>query len=220
MPNGKQKPHRMVMKGRQLPTLCGLVLLASSFVIAPGSATHCVAPNASSLSFCSTIGYMTPVQQPSNGSIDMDLAIESFQSSDAEASNMAAMMERVLERYDCSRKYSYHTCDDCKAAYRAWACAQKFPLCDASNKIVPTCMSLCQDVVRKCPYILSFECPAQDTKQYSHSRPCNDAGTAESNADFATTYRSGARALRVPARATAAVTIFTSIALSIVFSIL
>ncbi len=54
------------------------------------------------------------------------------------------------------------TCDDCEAAYRAWACSVAFRRCnttDPSGFMVPTCDDVCWATVRQCPATQQFSCP-------------------------------------------------------------
>ncbi|OQS05769.1 hypothetical protein THRCLA_02140, partial [Thraustotheca clavata] len=91
--------------------------------------------------------------------------------------------EKILERFGCSTKYSLYTCDDCRDAYKYWVCAVKFQRCGGSNlkatAVCPsvdgdcnpfrtrTCLSICEDVIRKCPYVLKFDCPSEETEYFS-----------------------------------------------------
>ena len=54
------------------------------------------------------------------------------------------------------------TCDDCEAAYRAWACSVAFRRCNTTNPsgfMVPTCDDVCWATVRQCPATQQFSCP-------------------------------------------------------------
>nr|AIG56204.1 secreted protein [Achlya hypogyna] len=103
----------------------------------------------------------------------------------------------ILDRFGCSTKYSLYNCDDCRDAYKYWVCAVKFQRCGGpsatatavcptiANSCDPfrtrvqatplrlhhhvgyTCLSICEDVIRKCPYVLSFNCPAEETEYFS-----------------------------------------------------
>ena len=91
-------------------------------------------------------------------------------------------MLKVLNTYDCSRPYGYHSCSDCIDAYKYWICSQVFPRCESTTKlpIAKTCISICQDVQRKCPYVLGFKCPNSHTlieSGYSTEKSvCNKMG--------------------------------------------
>ena len=119
------------------------------------------------LSFCSMVKYETygtDAEQKSRDSC-AKLAYE-------------GMIEK-LSTYDCSRPYGYHGCSACREAYKYWICGQMFPLCDSKNAKLDKhdlCISICQDVVRKCPYVLNFKCPEGDTIEpagYSVDYACN-----------------------------------------------
>ncbi|OQR87182.1 hypothetical protein ACHHYP_09407 [Achlya hypogyna] len=102
---------------------------------------------------------------------------------DAEAAVYYANIDKILDRFGCSTKYSLYNCDDCRDAYKYWVCAVKFQRCGGpsatatavcptiANSCDPfrtrTCLSICEDVIRKCPYVLSFNCPAEETEYFS-----------------------------------------------------
>jgi hypothetical protein len=88
-----------------------------------------------------------------------------YLSRDRCAQTVVNEMLKVLNTYDCSRPYGYHNCTHCVNAYKYWICSQVFPRCDSSTKkpIAKTCVSICQDVQRKCPYVLGFKCPNKHT---------------------------------------------------------
>jgi len=105
--------------------------------------------------------------------------------------------DQLLGSFDCKYKYSAHSCDACRDAYRYWVCGMAFPecgpndayvalqllvqacafvltecvercratfctpgvACDPATSAKRLCLSLCEDVVRKCPYTLAFTCP-------------------------------------------------------------
>ena len=51
------------------------------------------------------------------------------------------------------------------------ACSNAESCCrDGRRKI---CLSICQDVVRKCPSFVAFTCPQGETPEYSADRHCN-----------------------------------------------
>lgn len=129
-----------------------------------------------SLSFCSMVDYAAVVDE-------QDLDGSTF---DATAKYYYENVNVVLQRFGCSAKYSLYTCDDCREAYKYWVCSVKFQPCgrfaNPTDGIVEyspelcsstssssciegttgrsrTCLSLCEDVVRKCPYVLNFQCP-------------------------------------------------------------
>jgi len=88
-----------------------------------------------------------------------------------------------LSLYNC-RDYQKWTCDDCKEAYKLWACSMAFPKCaggKAENTLKP-CRPICNDVVRKCPTHVEFKCPEEDDRDYITYSPdgtgekCNGMG--------------------------------------------
>lgn len=93
--------------------------------------------------------------------------------------NSPAASPQVLARFDCSERYGYWNCTSCRDAYKYWACAVSFPRCgpNGNHSTCPAaqqcawgrrrpCRSICEDVVRKCPYVLEFTCPEEDTVDY------------------------------------------------------
>lgn len=66
-------------------------------------------------------------------------------------------LEQALASLTCPEPHGVWTCDDCREAYRRWACAQSFPAC--SREASPTCPGLCRDVAQKCPLEIDFSCP-------------------------------------------------------------
>lgn len=129
----------------------------------------------SSLSFCSMVDYPAIVDAD-----DADGAI-----ADARAKFYYENVNVMLLRFGCHNKYSLYGCDDCRDAYKYWICSIKFQKCGNSGDAVTTqlcplgsstcsegidgryrtCLSLCEDVVRKCPYVLNFQCP---TVRFGH----------------------------------------------------
>jgi hypothetical protein len=130
------------------------------------------------LSFCSMVDYTAVVDAE-----DRDGA-----AADARAKFYYENVHVLLLRFGCHNKYSLYGCDDCRDAYKYWVCSIKFQKCGASDasdadelasRLCPlssstndgancvegatgrhrTCRSLCEDVVRKCPYVLNFQCP-------------------------------------------------------------
>ena len=56
----------------------------------------------------------------------------------------------------CCKEYSsMYDCKDCRKAYEKWACSMIFY--DCHKKCVD--IDVCNDVAKKCPYTLNFECP-------------------------------------------------------------
>lgn len=66
-----------------------------------------------------------------------------------------------------------HTEPDSRAEGAALDCRKEQCLCSnapggcCSTGRRKTCLSICQDVVRKCPYIAGVECPPEETDDYS-----------------------------------------------------
>ena len=110
----------------------------------------------------------------------------SVKQQDRDAATMYKFFDEYLGRFNCNKPYSPLTdCDKCRDAYRYWACAMQFPRCRPGNNAtaqcdVPTyagqnasfpatncrqlpCLSICQDVWRKCPEMIRFECPLPAT---------------------------------------------------------
>ena len=86
---------------------------------------------------------------------------------DARAAADFNKMLRVLATFDCSRKYSYFTCDQCKAYYKRWICLMRLPRCTMSSgdqasqaEADMPCLDACTDVLRACPYNIDFSCPS------------------------------------------------------------
>mmetsp|Transcript_28397 Transcript_28397/g.92741 ORF Transcript_28397/g.92741 Transcript_28397/m.92741 type:complete len:244 (+) Transcript_28397:140-871(+) len=67
-----------------------------------------------------------------------------------------------LSKFNC-RDVTYWTCDDCMEAYRWWVCASAFQKCAPENHpngtMLRPCRSICNEVVRRCPTFLGFQCP-------------------------------------------------------------
>lgn len=105
---------------------------------------------------------------------------------DRDAATMYAFFDDYLRRFNCNVPYSpIMDCDDCRDAYQYWACALQFPRCRPGNNATAECsvksyagvaseppasecrqlpcLSICQDVVRKCPDMLRFFCPLPAT---------------------------------------------------------
>ena len=105
---------------------------------------------------------------------------------DARAAADFAKMLRVLSTFDCSRKYSYFTCDQCRAYYKRWICLMRLPRCtmgpdDAPDRVEPDppCLDSCTDVLRACPYNIDFSCPSAQSlfgHDYSIETSTCDAG--------------------------------------------
>lgn len=136
------------------------------------------------LSFCSMVDYAAVVDAE-----DRDGA-----AADARAKFFYDNVHVLLLRFGCHNKYSLYGCDDCRDAYKHWVCGIKFQKCGASDadalasqlcSLSPsaddsadcvegisgrhrTCLSLCEDVVRKCPYVLNFQCPTVSFQSSRH----------------------------------------------------
>ncbi|TYZ62300.1 hypothetical protein PybrP1_009747 [[Pythium] brassicae (nom. inval.)] len=140
-----------------------------------------------SLAFCSMVDYVAVV----------DAADANGATFDAKAKFYYENADVVLQRFGCHARYSLYKCDDCRDAYKYWVCSIKFQkcgqgtsddsddksagaghasrICDVSDVACEsgatgrhrTCLSLCEDVVRKCPYVLNFQCPTTDTVFFS-----------------------------------------------------
>ena len=102
---------------------------------------------------------------------------------DASAAKAYGQMLRVLDRFDCSKPYSYHSCDQCRAYYKQWVCLMMLPQCDSGDEgdgPRAPCLETCHRVLRACPYNLQFTCPAADSlfeMDYSTNEDSCDAGT-------------------------------------------
>ncbi|ETV77158.1 hypothetical protein, variant 1 [Aphanomyces astaci] len=152
----------------------------------------CVRIRQNSLAFCSMVDYAAV----------LDVAIDPTGSiADAEAKTHYDSVDQILLRFGCSTTYSMYTCSDCRDAYKYWVCAAKFQKCGGiAHNITATCppwnprnaindtasstcdlvtrarmcVSLCEDVVRKCPFVLQFQCPDVDTPYFSRNiATCN-----------------------------------------------
>ncbi|KAF0719513.1 Aste57867_984 [Aphanomyces stellatus] len=105
-------------------------------------------------------------------------------------------VDQILLRFGCSNAYSLYNCADCREAYKYWVCAATFQKCGGPTRNVTTlcvapdptadapvncdglrprmCVSLCEDVIRKCPYVLNFQCPDAETPYFSKNiATCN-----------------------------------------------
>lgn len=142
-----------------------------------------------SLAFCSMVDYVAVVDQD-----DADGA-----KFDAKAKFYYENVDVVLQRFGCHARYSLYKCDDCREAYKYWICSIKFQkcgqrpageeeeqqyesgICTTSGATTTcesgvsgrhrTCLSLCEDVVRKCPYVLNFQCPTVRAELFRTKRP-------------------------------------------------
>ena len=110
------------------------------------------------LDFCSMVNY------PTVGNKTLQIQRDHC------AHNHFVQMKKVLNTYDCSRSYGYHDCSACRDAYKYWLCSYMFPKCGKSSSKTAgkPCLSVCQDVIRKCPYVLEFNCPASSWTGISH----------------------------------------------------
>ncbi|KDO19369.1 hypothetical protein SPRG_15459 [Saprolegnia parasitica CBS 223.65] len=155
----------------RIAELLSLAVIASTSLAAADEVCNLIL--AKSLSFCSMVDYVAVT-----GADDLTGA-----AADADAATYYASVEKILDRFGCSTKYSLYNCDDCRDAYKYWVCAVQFQRCGGSGQsataICPsvangcdpfrtrTCLSICEDVIRKCPYVLNFACPAEDTEYFS-----------------------------------------------------
>jgi len=106
------------------------------------------------------------------------------------AADMFSNFITALSRYDCDssyipqKAYSAWNCDDCRKAYAAWLCSQYMVKCKpidgnpASCTEVKPCMSVCFNVVRKCPYSLGFQCPDYEGDYLDDAEDCNNMAVA------------------------------------------
>jgi hypothetical protein len=112
---------------------------------------------------------------------------------DASAKTMYNKMLSVLAAYDCSKSYSYHTCDQCRDFYKTWICLMTMPTCAstaATSKSISIssvekrrpCLSTCNNVLRACTYNLKFSCP-KATSLFPH-----DYSTDVATCDFGRTW--------------------------------
>ncbi|CAK4083578.1 unnamed protein product [Aphanomyces euteiches] len=155
---------------------------AAVLVIAGVLAEKCVQIPKNSLAFCSMVDYQAVVD-------DKD---PTGKSADDEAKTHYDNVDQILLRFGCSTTYSLYTCADCRDAYKYWVCAAKFQKCGGAtqdmyglcpdpttdtacdNYRVRMCVSLCEDVIRKCPFVLQFQCPDTETPFFSSSiSTCN-----------------------------------------------
>lgn len=118
----------------------------------------------SGLPYCSMIKYSVPL----NSSYTAQML-------DAQAASIVALMKQRLRTFDCGLEYSLHSCAECEEAYKYWTCASLFDRCAPAGvathgtegdgpPVVHQCLSICEDVVRRCPYTLSFKCPDHDSE--------------------------------------------------------
>ena len=120
----------------------------------------------------------------------------SVKQQDRDAATMYKFFDEYLGRFNCNKPYSPLTdCDKCRDAYRYWACAAQFPRCRPANNATAACdpksyagvgdrpaaecrqlpcLSICQDVVRKCPEMIKFWCP--EPASYLNLPPHNAEG--------------------------------------------
>ena len=103
---------------------------------------------------------------------------------DAIAAADYAKMVSVLSTFDCTRKYSYFTCEHCRTFYKRWICLMRLPRCTVGvdqhqNEVMadPPCLDSCTDVLRACPYNIDFSCPS------AHSLFGHDYSTDKSVCD-------------------------------------
>lgn len=171
---------RTRLAGSSLPVFVVCLCLASTAVVGSllSDPVTPVCATVSSLPFCDVVNYTAVV----------DASDASGSDADAAAVVLYGRFVKVLGRFDCSLRYSLHTCEDCKGAYKRWLCATKLPQCgpsggtgrcpvrdlECSGGLRRMCLSLCEDVVRKCPYSLSFKCPTGPSPDYSSNlSTCN-----------------------------------------------
>ena len=105
---------------------------------------------------------------------------------DALAARDYASMIRVLSTFDCSQKYSYYTCDQCRAYYKRWICLMRLPRCTTrpgedqdAGEVDSPCLESCTNVLRACPYNIDFSCPSGDSlfgHDYSTEAETCDSG--------------------------------------------
>lgn len=156
----------------------------------------CRAIKKNSLPFCTMIDYVAVVDSEDKDGLDSDTMAKMYYDN----------VNTVLLRFGCSFKYSLHSCESCREAYKYWICSIKFQKCgyagnstkldkpddeyhhsicmernlsgkercqEGINARHRTCLSICEDVVRKCPYVLNFQCPS--VRLYSsNSLVCDD----------------------------------------------
>jgi len=116
----------------------------------------------------------------------------------AEIQEAASMFEKfltALNRYDCDSSFVHRTaysawnCEDCRKAYAAWLCSQFMTKCTINNGIstsctqVRPCLSVCNNVVQKCPVSLGFLCPDYegDYNADNNASGCNNMAIAEAH---------------------------------------
>lgn len=132
----------------------------------PRAGTHTCEPVAAGdLPFCSMVDYAV-VSNETYPALVLD----------TQAHALYSMMEDVLTRFDCTLQYSLHNCTACRDAYHRWVCATMLGRCDEGTPsgFRRTCLSLCEDVGRKCPYTFQFRCPSESTVDYSSAlSDCN-----------------------------------------------
>lgn len=111
-----------------------------------------------------------------------------------EAADMFNSFLTALSRYDCDssyvaqKAYSAWNCDDCRKAYAAWLCSQYLTKCrpidgnpETCTQVKP-CMSVCFNVVRKCPVSLNFQCPDYEGDYLDDAEDCNNMAVARGTA--------------------------------------
>lgn len=139
-------------------------------------------------SFCTE--YMPQNIVVNGTSVEEQLA--ALQILDNHAKSIYEKFDAILSTYDCRLDYGAGSCTACQEAYQAWLCAAYFVGCSA--ELVNTacddsgcdllqsaklCPSLCQKVIKACPYVIGFSCPSGDEDDAFFSTGSYSTGTCE-----------------------------------------
>lgn len=127
------------------------------------------------------------VWAPINGTNSSSTEIEAaVMRQDNSAAADYAKMVRVLSTFDCTRKYSYFTCEHCRNFYKRWICLMRLPRCTVEtdhnhHEVIadPPCLDSCTDVLQACPYNIDFSCPSAQSlfeHDYSSDKSICDPG--------------------------------------------
>ncbi|KAF7997915.1 hypothetical protein HCN44_009313 [Aphidius gifuensis] len=120
-----------------------------------------------------------PLEDVLNGGKKCIDALDKLLIVDALAARLHCEFQEVLARYDCATPYSViHNCTHCKESYRKWVCSSLVPYFahgGPSDSLTSDgayvglrlrpCLSFCQSVEQRCPYLLPGDrAPAYPTQ--------------------------------------------------------
>jgi hypothetical protein len=183
------------------PSLLTVLFLPALLSSAVRAASKCAIASSANdtrvTPFCNKL-YTTPI---SIGSSMRSISGSSFGVNelitlDESAKNTYNKMLRVLATFDCSKPYSYNTCDQCREYYKTWICLMTMPTCidetsdtgkSISNNMddyvtMKPCLTSCNKVLRACPYNLKFSCPEEASlfpHDYSTNTSTCDSGIVQ-----------------------------------------